>query len=195
MQSTVRDFVVRAVDPRSRSLNRAAILDNLQQILKSVEAQPPEAFVLDTGQARTLLVFDSLREGLMAAGQHSTSVSLSAFEANGSKVRFAGATDCGMDGYVNVRTLRLEPPVRNEIWLLFYGQVSGANGPNVRMRIVAYGENGFRVVWMPANAWGTFNIRLTQGGFRIDGTYYRPERPRHEEYQVAREGVYLSPHR
>lgn len=191
MQTTVQHYIVHLVDPRSQSLNRAAILNDLQQILNGVAAQRSHAFVLDTRQARSLLVFDSLQEGPMAAGDHSTSASLGAFSTNGSKVRFAGATDCGMNGYVNIRILRLQPPVQNEIWLLLYGQMSGANGPNIRMRIVAYSENGLRTVWMPANTWGTFEVLPTHGGFRIDGTYYRSDRPRHDEYQIARDGVYL----
>lgn len=43
----------------------------------------------------------------------------------------------------------------------------------------------FETMWMPANGWGDFAIRVTELGFTVDGPYYRGDARRHEIYYVS----------
>jgi hypothetical protein len=93
-----------------------------------------------------------------------------------------------MDGYANVSVKTLPSPVPGQIWFLLWGQATGANGPNIRMRGYAYDGNKFRTVWMPANEWSNFTIRVDANGFTIDGEYYRSGKKRHDAYMPVNDG-------
>lgn len=84
----------------------------------------------------------------------------------------------------------LPAPNSGGLWLLLRGQMTGANGPNVRMRVYAYDGAKLRTVWMPENSWGAFAVRVTEQGFAVDGDYYRTGHPRHDRYVVTDDGLY-----
>jgi hypothetical protein len=89
-----------------------------------------------------------------------------------------------------VNAAELHSPVSSELWLLFSGQMTWANGPNVRMRIYAYDGARFRPIWMPENAWGEFTLQVTELGFTVGGSYYREHCVRYDGYSLAPDGVY-----
>ena len=69
--------------------------------------------------------------------------------------------------------------------------MTGANGPNNRMRIYAFDGEKFRSIWMPENVWGTFTVKVIDIGFAVEGDYYRQNRKRSDRYAVVEDGVYL----
>jgi hypothetical protein len=70
--------------------------------------------------------------------------------------------------------------------------MTGANGPNTRMRLYAHEGHEFRTVWMPEDVWGDFTISGWDLGFTVAGTYY-PGGARDDQYGISAERVYLLP--
>jgi hypothetical protein len=187
IQSLIDRYIVRTVRTSDPNLDSESVTKDLRQILQNAESQPPAAFVLRSPKSRTLLVFYNVLKG----GNIGSSTVLSAYTAGATCLKLADSTGGDMDGYLNLEVKELHPPKANEIWLLVSGQMSGANGPNIRMRVVAYDGKKFRTVWMPANQWGEFTTRVTQDGFTVDGDYYQSSQHRHEGYFLAPDGLYL----
>jgi len=71
--------------------------------------------------------------------------------------------------------------------------MTGANGPNNRMRIYSLDGSKFRLLWMPEDIWGTFTARPTAAGFVVEGDYYRESRRRRDQYSISKHGVSLMP--
>lgn len=187
-------YITRTVDPTHIDLDKTAVEEDLTRILAPASDGPPSAFVLNSQKSRSLIVAYTLEKG-GRMGPGATSVSLRAYCANTSSLEFTGSTGEDMAGYGAVSVTQLPSPVSEQIWLLTKGQMTGANGPNIRMRIFTFDGANFRTVWMPENAWGTFTIRLTERGFTIDGPYYREDVERHDAYFLAPDGVYRVPGR
>jgi hypothetical protein len=183
----VDSYIARAMDPKS--LDRAAVERDLTRILGSASWEPPSVFVLNVRDVRSLIVTYTLSNGQMM-GPGTTSVTLRAYRAKPSGLELASSTGADMAGYVGLSVTQLPSPVPERVWFLAKGQMSGANGPNIRMRVYAYDGTNFRTVWMPENAWGSYSIQLTEHGFTVDGPYYREDRERHDAYFLASDGVY-----
>jgi hypothetical protein len=183
----IEQFSLDPEQPQQKALER-----DLRVILASVSDGPPWTMVSETREGPEFVVFYVLKKG-MAAGDGATSAVLTAYATTAEGLRFSGQTDCDMNGYADVSVKVLSPPVAGEIWILLSGQMTGANGPNTRMRAIAFDGKQFRSVWKPANVWGDFTTKLTENGFSVDGSYYRPNRPRHERYTLAPGGVYRVP--
>lgn len=190
IRNLVNAYILSNVHAADSDLDGSRLSADLHDILGQASAGTPSVFVLRSAGKRTLIVFYVIGKAL-AAGEGASSAVLGAYQAENGRLRFTGSVDAGMDGYVDVVARQLPSPVPNEIWLLLAGKASGANGPNTRFRLVACGSRGFRPVWMPANAWGDFRIASIPGGFRIDGSYYRSGRPRHDLYDLGSDGVTL----
>ena len=126
-------------------------------------------------------------------GERSTSMTLRAYNKTATGVKLTDVTGEAMDGYGDISVKELHSPVPGGIWLLVWGQMTGANGPNVRMRVYAYDGGKFRTIWMPANVWGNFAVTITDSGFTLDGPYYREGGERHDTYTAASDGLYLLP--
>lgn len=189
IRNVVNTYILNSVHIDHPDLDKSRIPADLRDILGQASAGVPAAFVLRRSGKRTLVIFYGIATPFIGGSVASSAV-LGAYAVEDGRLRFVGSVDCGMNGYLDLVPTQLPSPVPNEIWLLLAGKASAANGPNVRMCIVAYGERGFRMVWIPANAWGDFRVALIPGGFRIDGSYYRSARPRHDEYRLAADGVY-----
>jgi hypothetical protein len=128
-----------------------------------------------------------------------SSVALRAYRATDGHFALVDATghDFNHYGRLSARELhsvRSSPcdPAR-QAWFLISGQNITANGPNIRMR--AYSFDGWKLqpVWMPENTWGSWTITVTEGGFIVDGNWYRPGSngtSRHDEYAVTDDGIY-----
>ena len=71
--------------------------------------------------------------------------------------------------------------------------MTGANGPLNRMRLYAYDGRKFRSVWMSEDIWGQFDVRVIDGGFRVEGDYYKETRKRQDAYQLLKDGLLLVP--
>jgi hypothetical protein len=123
-------------------------------------------------------------------GQGATSVTLRAYNAVEGHFKLADLTGDNLDGYGDVSVKELHSPVPDEMWLLVWGHMTGANGPNIRMRVYAYGGKKFRTMWMPENSWGGFTVHVTDRGFTVDGGYYREDGVRHDAYFLAPDGLY-----
>jgi len=124
-------------------------------------------------------------------GPGATSVVLRAYRATDKGLRVGDAAGADMNGYASVSVKQLASPMPGETWLLVWGQATGANGPNIRMRGYAFDGKKFRTVWMPANEWGNFTIHIDPNGFTIDGESYRSSKKRHDVFVVASDGFYL----
>jgi hypothetical protein len=187
IQMSLDDYIVRTVRTTDSNLNSASVSEELGLILQDEAVQPPAAFVLRSPKGNSLLVFYGLNRGMSPT---STTV-LRAYVADAESLRLSDSIGTDMNDYVNLEVKELHSPKSDEIWLLVSGQMIGANGPNIRMRVFAYDGRKFRAVWMPANQWGEFTTRVTQDGFTVDGDYYRSSQHRHEAYHLAPDGLYL----
>ena len=164
------------------------MIKNLSHILSGVADPPPMAFVLGSRQIRALLIFDNIQNGTM--GVESSYAALTAFNVDGAKLVLSDSTGSDMNGYGGIDVKELHSPAQNQIWLLFSGRLTGANGPNCRMRVFAYDGQKFRIVWAPPNVWGNFTTQVTQDGFVVSGDYYKSNQRRLEKYHVAADGLY-----
>ncbi len=190
MDDCIDGYIVGSVNPKHADLDRELVVQDLKQILGKVAVDPPSAYVLNSAKSRSLIVFYTLG-GWPAAGAHATSVTLRSYNATGGGLQLADVSGDDMNGYANVAVKELHSPVPGETWLLVWGQATGANGPNIRMRVYAYDGMKFKTMWMPANVWGTFTVSVTDNGFKVDGPYYREDRQRHDRYLLTSEGLYL----
>jgi hypothetical protein len=187
VETSLDDYIVKTVRITDPNLASASAADDLGLILQDEAVQPPAAFILRSPKGNSLLVFYGLNRGMSLT---STSV-LRVYAAGANGLRLSDSTSADMDDYGNLEVRELHSPKTGEIWLLVSGQMMGANGPNIRMRVVACDGKKFRNIWMPANQWGWFTNRVTQDGFTVDGDYYRSNRHRHEAYFLAPDGLYL----
>jgi hypothetical protein len=190
MERAIDNYIVRTVNPKHADLDRQLVAQDLKQILGEVAVGAPSAFVLDSPHGRSLIVAYTLGKGF-AMGPGATSVVLRSYHATDKGLKVGDTTGEDMDGYANVSVKTLPSPVPGQIWFLLWGQATGANGPNIRMRGYAYDGSKFRTVWMPANEWGNFTIRVDTNGFTIDGEYYRNGKKRHDVYTLAPDSFYL----
>lgn len=117
-------------------------------------------------------------------------MTLRAYKVSGGRFILAAVTGNNMDGYGSVAVRKLHSPKQGELWLLLWGNMTGANGPNVRMRVFAADGKEFRPVWMPENSWGAFKVTITPSGFTVVGEYYQETKVRRDAYFVAEDGLY-----
>jgi len=186
MQIILDDYIVRAIPTIGPDLDSASVAYDLGLILEGVTAQPPQAFLVRSPKGNSIVVFYGLKKSMM-----STSSVLRAYVASAKGLKFSDSTGSDMDDYFILDTKELHSPRIGEICLLVSGQMNGANGPNIRMRVFAYDGAKFRTVWMPANEWGTFAATVTPDGFSIDGQLYRSDQQSHNAYVLATDGIYL----
>ena len=189
IQRCVDNYVMSLPPTRDRGLNPKFVASQLSRILSGVEDRPPNVFVLASGRGRVLLIFDNVLNGT----NDSSYAALNAFSADGQKLTESDSTGRDMDGYGGIDVTELPSPVQGEIWLLFSGNVLGANGPNCRMRIFAYDGKRFRTVWAPANIWGSFTIKLVPKGFVVSGDDYESNQHRYDRYHLTSDGIYWLP--
>ena len=192
IHAEVDRYIIRTAHPKTPDLDHRGIESGLKQILSSAADMPPVALVSKSTGGYTLIVMYSLHKGDMM-GPGATSVTLRSYRARGDRVELVDGTGSDMDGYGRVSVEELRSPTRDEAWILVSGYMTGANGPNARMRVYVCNSGKFRTMWMPANVWGTFTVRLTDGGFTVEGAYYRQDKKRRETYVLAPDGVYLVP--
>ncbi len=128
-------------------------------------------------------------------GPGATSVMLRAYVRTARRVALRDVTGSDMDGYGRLSILEIHPQPSSplapiaENFVLLSGYMTGANGPNNRMRLYVYDGTRFRPVWMPANEWGDFDVKVVEGGFTVVGSYYRESRRRNERYVVSDDGL------
>jgi hypothetical protein len=187
IRNEIDAYVARAVD--ANRLDSAAVAQSLERILGGPPDERPSAFVLDLDHAQSLIIAYTVFKGTLM-GTDGTSVTLRAYTPSRGTLRLVAATGDDMDGYAGVSVLELHSPVPHEMWLLLSGYMTGANGPNNRMRVYAYDGSKFRIMWAPENIWGNFTLDVTDRGFTVDGDYYREDKIRHDEYVLAEDGVY-----
>jgi hypothetical protein len=191
IQGSVNAFIVSSVSASDETINRMLVIENLSHILSGVTDPPPMAFVLASPQIRALLIFDNIQNGTV--GSESSYAALTAFKVDGPKLILSDSTGGDMDGYGRMEVMELNSPVQGEIWLLVSGYMTGANGPNCRMRVFAYDGKKFRTAWSRANVWGTFTTHVTRNGFEVSGDYYQSNQHRFERYQLTADGLYEVP--
>ena len=184
--SIVDTYIASAVNvgSDSRQIGQA-----LEQLLPNADEPPATALVFDAASTRYLITAYTLHKGGLM-GVRATSVVFRAYKGVNSRFHPVATTGGDMAGYQDIVVRELHSPVENEVWLLVSGQMSGANGPNIRMRIYVFDGSTFRTVWMPENAWGDFKIKVDQSGFTIDGSYYRESTTRNDRYFLSPDGVY-----
>jgi hypothetical protein len=187
IHKAVDEYVYRDISPSH--FDPKSVREHLRQALGATAHGTPYAFMLNSGGDRQLVIVYTVQKSTLM-GSGATSVTVRGYASRKSRFALVGSIGDDLDGYAGVRVIELDSPIPGELWLLMWGQMTGANGPNVRMRIYAYDRTKFRPIWMPENEWGTFTVRVTQQGFRVDGPYYREGRVRHDSYSLARDGVY-----
>jgi len=197
-KSTAMDEVVskmhRRIDQYIIATTDAAhpVSDSLKRALKEVLPKPvdgePAAFVVKSGGQSSLIVAYTLRKG-DSTGERATSVTIRAYTATPQGLELTDTTGENLDGYSRIAIQVLHPPVKDEFWVLVWGYLTGANGPNLRMRVYAYDARKFRTMWMPANVWGEFNVKVTDYGFTVQGPYYRRPGERRDSYYLFADGL------
>lgn len=192
IHAEVDRYVTRTADGKKEDWNRTAVEIGLRQVLQSTSDLPATTFVCNSGEARGLVVAYSLSKGGWM-GEGSTSFMLRAYGTQGGQMQLLSSTGSDMDGYSGLSILKLHPRAAEQDWFVVSGYMTGANGPNERMRAYAYRDGKFKTIWMPANAWGEFRLRATELGFILDGEYYKSSQKRHEVYVLAEDGLYLRP--
>jgi len=185
----VDSYVVGAVSPKLTQNDCNRLASDLTQILGDIAVGPPNAFCVDRTKSRALVLVYAISGGTAI----NSNTVVRSYKASLRGLVADAITGNDLNGYGNLSVVKLHSPVPEELWLLIWGQAMGANGPNMRMRVYAYGTNGFKTMWMPANVWSSFDVTPTIDGFRIDGTYYRQDTQRHEIYQVTPYGLYMEP--
>ena len=180
-------YIARTVDPGQPDPRK--VERNLKQALAALADGSPRVFVLSSGESSSLLVVYTLHPAEWM-GSHATSGTLRAYSAERGRFRLADSTGADMDGYISICLRKLHTPVPDESWLLVWGQMTGANGPNIRMRVYALGGGKFRTMWVPENSWGAITVHVTDNGFTVDGDYYHEIKVRHDGYTLSDDGLY-----
>ena len=205
---TVDEYISTAVDPKQVDAN--SVLDDLKRILDPLGEDAQSLFVSVWKQegdgarsstdanwkpspTRALIVGGEIHVPFMRS-----SVTLRAYNVAGRHFMLMDVTGEELTNYSDVSTRELRAygatlTSTKAAWFLMWGQMIGANGPNICMRAYAYNGRRFRPVWMPENEWGSWEITVTATGFVVDGDYYRSEKHRHDEYVLDDDGVTLIP--
>jgi len=178
------------------AVSKLGIEKDLKDILdiRDQDESTPTAFISETANQPILVIAYEIDKGFMGTG--GTSVTLRAYGASSGKFTLADSTGDNLDGYANISVKELRstaqslPKGAGDVWLLAWGYMTGANGPNVRMRLFAFDGDKFRTVWMPENSWGYFEIAITSNGFVVEGDYYKEARKRHDTYVLTEDGLY-----
>jgi hypothetical protein len=186
-----------ARSPTTRRLDPEVVANSLSRILPSAH-DARQAFAGGAPENRYLIVAYCLHKGAQM-GLGATSVTVRAYNATADGVLLTDVTGNDMDGFdelvvKQVRPLVFPPatPPIQTTYVLLSGYLTGANGPRNRMRLYAYDGKNFRPVWMPADIWGRFDVRVTPGGFTVEGEDYRPSRKRRDDYVLSDGVVTLS---
>lgn len=198
IHSEVDSFIRTNVGSASNArLDPAAVTNQLQGILPTSVDEARAAYVGGAADHRYLLVAYCLHKGTLM-GPNATSVTVRAYTQSASGLALADVIGDNMDGFDGIVVKEVHPQVFapgavpiDTTYLLLSGYMSGANGPHNRMRVYAFDGQRFRIVWMPEDVWGRFDVQVTAGGFTVDGDYYREGRTRHDAYLVSEDGVTL----
>jgi hypothetical protein len=136
-QREIDNYIIHAVNPKHPQLDHESIVKDLVKILGDRADGTPSAFVLDRTDGRTLVVAYEFGVGV-TMGPGSGFFTLRAYRATDTTLKLINATGDDMNGYLNHSVKQLPSPVPGQLWLLVWGQASGANGPNIRMRGYAF---------------------------------------------------------
>ena len=180
----VDDFIAQAITPAD--LTEFVEL-SLRQVLGSASDGEAVVFASEHDRKRLAIVYTLGKARRHGTG--ATSVALRIYVERRGRFVLADSTGADLDGYIPESVKELPSPVPRESWFLLSGQLTGANGPNMRMRIYAFDGERFRTIWMPENAWGNFDIIVDDDGFTVKGHYYRGG-PREDGYFLSEDGVY-----
>ncbi|MEQ1907672.1 MAG: hypothetical protein ABMA15_02570 [Vicinamibacterales bacterium] len=204
---TVDEYVSTAVDPKQVDAN--SVFDDLKRILDPLGEDAQSLFVsvwkheesdgarssTDANRkpspARALIVGGEIHAPFMRS-----SVTLRAYNVAGRHFMLMDVTGEELTDYSDVSTRELRAngatlSSTKAAWFLMWGQMIGANGPNIRMRAYAYNGTRFRPVWVPEDEWGYWTVTVTATGFVVDGNYYHSDKVRHDEYVLGDGGVTL----
>jgi hypothetical protein len=130
-----------AVSPKA--FDPKAVQERLRRLLGAAANGGPYAFSVGSRNDRHLVIAYAVQKGTLM-GPGATSVTVRVYAPREGRFAFVGATGDDMDGYGSLNVAELHSPVSNDLWLLIWGQMTGANGPNIRMRIYAYDRAKFR---------------------------------------------------
>src|SRR5688572_1551949 len=186
IHAQVDAFVRRMVDADGARVDVGGLQSALQSILPQSDERP-SIYAGNASTGRYLIAAYAIHKGEQM-GPGATSVTLRAYTGEGRNVKLADVTAGNMDGYAGITVQEVHRWVSNPVasmtgdtYLLLSGYLTGANGPNNRMRLFAYDGKSFRPIWMPEDIWGNFKVETTKTGFVIHGDYYRESRTRHDE--------------
>lgn len=181
----VDNFIAKAITPAD--LNRGIVESGLRLVLSSASYESPVAFTSEQNGRRLAIAYMLSKAGQQGPG--GTSVTLRMYIERDGHLVLADATGSDFEGYASISVVELRSPAPREAWFLLSGKLTGANGPNTRMRIYAFDSQRFGTVWMPENVWGAFAIAVDDMGFTVKGNYYRGG-AREERYFLSDDGVY-----
>jgi hypothetical protein len=189
-------FIRRTVDTDGGRFDIGRLQDGLRAILPKSD-EPRVIYQGESPHGRYLIAVYSLHKGTLM-GPEGTAVTARSYNAAGQSVRLAAVAG-DMDGYARITVHEIRPSAANPLapknqktYLLLSGYMTGANGPDNRMRLYSYDGTAFRAVWVPADVWGTFDVHVINDGFIVEGDYYRNSRKRHDEYVLSDDGVVLN---
>jgi hypothetical protein len=191
IHSEIDGYITHAIRPDH--FDPGAVQQALKRILGKATWGPTSVFVININRTPSLVVTYTLAKGTMM-GPGATSVTTRVYAVDQGNFRFVAATGTDMDGYADVSIVQLHSPVPDEMWFLLRGQMTGANGPNIRLQVWSYGKTKFRSRWVDDD-WGAFTVRVTDRGFTVQGPYYTAASGidrgvRHDTYYLAKDGVH-----
>ena len=143
IHSEIDRYIARAVQPSH--LARKVLSERLSPIPGSTTDKLPSVFVVQGDPARLIIGYTLFKGTFM--GERATSVTVRAYTPQEGTFRLKAATGQDMDGYARLSFVRLHSPVPDEFDALLSGQLTGANGPNNRMRLYRYNGTQFRTLW------------------------------------------------
>lgn len=141
-----------------------------------------------SGEPHVVVAYCLHKGSMMGPGM--TSVALRAYRLQNGRLELHSDAGREMAGYTWISVLPVPLQEANQAWFLLSGYLTGANGPNLRMRGYLYGQHGFQMLWAPANVWARLTLNPWENGFRVDGNSYRTDAVVHEFYRVSEHAVY-----
>jgi hypothetical protein len=175
---------------RNKDLSRTNLQQSLDEMFASgTWGADAAALHPNSSGARAIVAYTLDKGGWHGPG--ATSFRLRAYETRGGHLTLADSTGEDFDGYAGITVKQFSSSYPEATWFIVSGSLTGANGPQIRMRGYQFKAGKFRTKWMPGDAWGDFKIGVTPEGFTVDGEFYREDGGRHEVYGIRDDQITL----
>jgi hypothetical protein len=182
-------YVERSWTPSRPVSSNSGLANGVKAVAGSALDMRPAVYTIGPKDLAFLVVCYSLYDW-KKMGPGTSSFTLRVYGMRRNRVELLDETGSDFAGYSRISVARLDSP--DSVSFLVSGYLTGANGPNNRMRLYTVRNGKFRTIWIPADIWGEFSANVSGDRFSITGSNYPDDAKRHEEYVVIQDGVVLS---